>query len=228
LWGDSRVVGVGDTYDDISNDRGEVERSIGPAFAYINFGIPGLRADQFSANLAGIAFEFNPYLYLGATFTTNLIENLGGADLIALATDPKDSATGAPITDPAAYALGKKQDMWSHWTAMSSQGVGTSSISTLTLPSVTNGDWTNFNQTDATGNAGIQALNVLLRAGVQLNNVQVRVVDVASAVSMFSASNRFLWIPSAEPYTVDGTHESRAGCYAIHDSGIFDLCALCQ
>ncbi|WP_426407578.1 hypothetical protein [Bradyrhizobium ganzhouense] len=35
LWGDSRVVGIGDTFDGACDDRGEVERSIGPAYAYI-------------------------------------------------------------------------------------------------------------------------------------------------------------------------------------------------
>lgn len=235
LWGDSRVVGVGDTYDDFSNDRGEVERSIGPAFAYINFGIPGLRADQFLWNLAHVAEQFNPHLYLAANYTTNLIENLGGADLISLATDPnqKDPETNLPLnTDPVTYTLRKKQDIWSRWLATSSLKATASSISTLTLPSVTSGNFTNFSQTDATGNTRIRDLNVLLRAGVQLNNAPVRVVDVASAVSMLrqitNDQTQFLWIPRADPYTVDGTHESQAGCYAIHDSGIFDLCAVCQ
>jgi hypothetical protein len=52
LWGDSRVVGFGDTYNGLSNNRGEVERSIGNEFAYINFGIPGMRANDFLGNTA--------------------------------------------------------------------------------------------------------------------------------------------------------------------------------
>jgi hypothetical protein len=52
LLGDSRMSGVGDAPGDGSGDIGEVARSIGPLFAYLNGGIPADRADKFVASHA--------------------------------------------------------------------------------------------------------------------------------------------------------------------------------
>jgi hypothetical protein len=216
LWGDSRVVGLGDTYNGLSNNRGEVERSIGNEFAYINFGISGMRADDFYQNTVNIQDPYNAYTYVAKTYTTHLIEDLGGADMIP------ENRTIARAPDAV---LGTKKSIWSVWTKPTSTSAKSlSSIATLTLPcvaSAVSGQWTTFDQADASGNPDLDALNGLLRAGVD-----VRVFDVASAVSQkavgHSGSSQYLWKPNTPAFTVDGIHESRAGCYVIHDSGVID------
>jgi hypothetical protein len=163
LWGDSRVVGLGDTYNGLSNNRGEVERSIGNEFAYINFGIPGMRADDFLGNTA-IADQYNAYTHVAKTYTTNLIEDLGGADIISLngARAPRD-------------VLDSKKSIWTVWTTPTpTSAKSPSSIATLTLPcaaSAVSGQWTTFDQTDASGNSNLDALNGLLRAGVDVQMI---------------------------------------------------------
>ncbi|QPF89048.1 hypothetical protein [Bradyrhizobium commune] len=216
LWGDSRVVGLGDKYNGISNNRGEVERSIGNEFAYINFGISGLRADDFYQNTINIQDPYNAYTYVAKTYTTNLIEDLGGNDIIPL------DRTIARTPDAV---LGTKRSIWNVWTKPTSTSAKSlSSIATLTLPSVASaasGYWTTFDQTDGSGNPDLDVLNGLLRAGVE-----VRVFDVASVVSQtavgHSGSSQYLWKPNTPAFTVDGIHESQTGCYVIHDSGVID------
>ncbi|WP_145927845.1 hypothetical protein [Bradyrhizobium neotropicale] len=212
LWGDSRVVGLGDTYNGLSNNKGEVERSIGNEFAYINFGIPGQRADDFMGNLTGVQDAYNAYSHVAKSYTTNLIEDLGGADIIS-------ADRGRTPSD----VFGTKQAIWNFWTAPTTTSTKTlSSIATLTLPcaaSAVSGQWTTFDQANGTGNSNLDALNALLRA-----NVNVRVFDVASVVSQIatghSGSPQYLWKPNTPAFTVDGLHESQAGCYAILDSGV--------
>jgi hypothetical protein len=215
LWGDSRIVGLGDTYNGLSNNRGEVERSIGNEFAFINFGISGMRADDFLGNFA-IQEAYNAYSYIAKSYTTNLIEDLGGADII-----PVDRTIART---PDAVRKDKK-NIWDVWVAPTPTSTKNwSSIATLTLTSATSADsgqWTTFDQTDASGNPDLDVLNGLLRAGVE-----VRVFDVASVVSQtgtgHSGTSQYLWKPSAPAFTVDGIHESQAGCYVIHDSGVID------
>lgn len=214
LWGDSRVVGLGDRYNGLSNNRGEVERSIGNEFAYINFGISGLRADDFYQNTVNIHDPYNAYTYVAKTYTTNLIENLGVNDIMA----------HSPTRGPG-DVLDTKKQIWSVWTKPTSTSAkNLSSIATLTLPSAASADsgqWTTFDQTDASGNPDINTLNALLRAGVD-----VRVFDVASVVSQIanghSGTSQYLWKPNTPAFTVDGIHESQTGCYAIHDSGVIN------
>lgn len=214
LWGDSRVVGLGDTYNGVSNNRGEVERSIGNEFAYINFGICGQRADDFYGNTQNIQEEYNAYTYVAKTYTTNLIEDLGGADLIAVSPN---------IVQTTDEVLTSKRKIWSVWTTPTpTSAKSLSSIATLTLPcaaSAVSGLWTTFDQSDGAGNDKLNALNALLRAGVD-----VRVFDVASVVSQIanghSGTPQYLWKPNTPAFTVDGIHESQTGCYAILDSGV--------
>lgn len=212
LWGDSRIVGLGDTYNGLSNNRGEVERSIGNEFAYINFGIPGMRADDFKGNLIGIGDAYNAYSHVAKTFTTNLIEDLGGADIIS-------ADRGRTPLD----VLDTKKEIWNFWatpTATSTKSLA--SIATLTLPcssSAVTGQWATFDQASGQGNPNLDALNALLRA-----DKTVRVFDVASVVSQIAAGHsgtpQYLWKPNTPAFTVDGIHESQTGCYAIHDSGV--------
>ncbi|QPF89047.1 hypothetical protein [Bradyrhizobium commune] len=214
LWGDSRVVGLGDTYNGLSNNRGEVERSIGNEFAYINFGIPGMRADDFQGNLIGIGDAYNAYSHIAKAYTTNLIEDLGGADIIS-------ADRGRTPLD----VLNTKKAIWNFWVAPTSTSTKSlASIATLTLPcaaSAVSGQWTTFDQANGTGTSNLNALNALLRAGTD-----VRVFDVASVVSQtavgHSGSPQYLWKPNTPAFTLDGIHESQAGCYAIHDSGVVD------
>lgn len=214
LWGDSRIVGLGDTYNGLSNNRGEVERSIGNEFAYINFGVSGMRADEFKGTLIGIGDAYNAYSHIARTFTTNLIEDLGGADIIS-------ADSGRTPLD----VLDTKKDIWNFWaTPTSTSSKSRASIATLTLPcssSAVTGQWATFDQASGQGNPNLDALNALLRA-----NTDVRVFDVASVVSQIatghSGTPQYLWKPNTPAFTVDGIHESQAGCYAIHDSGVIN------
>lgn len=52
ILGDSRALGVGDTYTGVSGDKGAVARSIGPYFAYSNFAKSGDSASAFVASNA--------------------------------------------------------------------------------------------------------------------------------------------------------------------------------
>jgi hypothetical protein len=115
--------------------------------------------------------------------------------------------------------------IWGVWTTSTSTSTkDLSSIATLTLPAVTSaasGQWTTFDQADASGNPNLDAMNVLLRT-----RSDVRVFDVASVVSQtatgHSGSSQYLWKPNTPAFTVDGIHESQTGCYVIHDSGVID------
>lgn len=217
------MVGLGDTYDGISNDRGEVERSIGPTSAYINFGISGQPAADF-ANFIGdgvSTYSSNYAVNLGKTYTTNMIEDLGGGDCL----------NGK---DPSA-TVAAKTAIWNAWTngTLTIPQKSSSSISTLTLPciaSAISGNFTTTDQTDGTRNDRVQGLNTLLRAGVA--GFPVRLLDIAPVVSQFavghSGSMQYLWKPNTPAYTVDGIYEGQAGCYAIQNSGIIDPCILCQ
>lgn len=213
LWGDSRIVGLGDRYNGISNNRGEVERSIGNEFAYINFGISGMRADDFFGNF-NIPDAYNAYSHIAKSYTTNLIEDLGGADIISSI----NTQTPTQVRDT-------KLAIWNVWTTPTSTSTKSlSSIATLTLPSVTSaasGQWTTFDQTDGAGNPNLDVLNDLLR-----ERTDVHVFDVASVVSQkatgHSGSSQYLWKPNTPAFTVDGIHESQTGCYVIHDSGVID------
>jgi hypothetical protein len=247
LWGDSRMVGLGDTYNATSNNRGEVERTIGTSFAYVNFGIGGLPAADFAATIGdGVAAEqVNPFVHIAKTYTTNLIENLGGNDC-------RNNASTMSSADLASAIYANKQRIWNAWNnpLPSSQpqpktlfaarfaSMNYSSIATLTLPAATaadSGNWTTLDQTDGLNgntnpytqlpqiptnyNAPIQELNTILLG----SGNPVYVFDVASAVCKFATGHsgqiQFLWTPSPYAYTIDGVHENQIGSFAIHDSG---------
>lgn len=252
LWGDSRMVGLGDTYNATSNNRGEVERTIGTSFAYINFGISGLPAADFAATIGdGVAAEeVNPFVHISKTYTTNLIENLGGNDC-------RNNASTMLAADLASAIYANKQRIWNAWNnpfpsskpqpktlfATRFASMYYSSIATLTLPAATappanmpSANWTTLDQVDALNgstnpytkqpqtptsyNAPIKELNTILLG----SGTPVYVFDVASAICEFamgySGTTQFLWTPSPYAYTIDGVHGSQIGSFAIHDSGL--------
>lgn len=251
LWGDSRIVGLGDTYNTTSNNRGEVERSIGTSFAYINFGISGLPAADFAGTIGdGVAAEeVNPFVHIAKTYTTNLIENLGGNDC-------RNNASTMLAPDLASAIYANKQRIWNAWNnpfpsskpqpktlfATRFASMNYSSIATLTLPAATappsekpSANWTTLDQVDALNgsvnpytnqpqtptsyNAPVQDLNAILLG----SGAPVYVFDVASAVCELvktsSTTTQFLWTPSPYAYTIDGVHENQIGSFAIQDSG---------
>lgn len=227
FYGDSRVVGLGDTYDGVSNDRGEVERSIGPTSAYINFGISGQPANDYATFLGdGVSTYAGIYaVNLAKKYTTNMIEDLGGADCISLEGTDHESA--------AATVKNSKIRIWTAWTNLTSApSRDWSSISTLTMPCVAtahSGGFTTTDQYGAAGNGNIESLNSLLRTGDA--RFPVHVLDIAPVVSqryVGYSGEEYLWIPHSPAYTVEGIHEGQAACYAIQNSGIIDTCILCQ
>lgn len=213
LWGDSRVCGIGDTFDGACDDRGEVERSVGPAYAYINFAMPGQPLADVSSLLSNPQFtSLAPHLVLGP-YTTHLIEDFGGADCITYAHPP----TGAPYTvaDAVSTVMANKLILWNSWLQT---GNPMSSLSTLTLPP----------HPDAGANANIKGVVDVLRTGKDANGnplaIPARVLDIASIVATVNASSQYNWI--CPDYDADGVHESQAGCLAIAESGIIDPYAL--
>lgn len=216
LWGDSRVCGIGDTFDGVRDDRGEVERSIGAAYAYINLAIPGQPLADVSGTFAkypnDVFPSMVPHFGLGQ-YTTNLIEDLGGRDCINDAGDDKFMEN----------FWKNKTTLWNGWTSLRKSA---QSLSALTFP---------FAPSEAkAANDLIKAVVDTLRAGVTWQNdhrlsdqdplnPQVRVLDVASIVSK-NGSN-YDW--SCTNYAAeDNLHESQTGCLAIAESGIIDPYAL--
>jgi hypothetical protein len=208
LWGDSRVCGIGDSFDSVCDDRGEAERSIGPAFAYINFASPGLPAASLSSLFRNVLPDYVPHLVFGK-YTTNLIEDLGGPDCIYYA-DP-DTKQHADASTAIDNIMVDKNIIWSHWIGL---GNNPPSMSTLTLPPYTG---------NPAANVYLKAFSDSLRTGYNFQ-FPVRVLDIASIVAMVDGSNQYAW--RCPEYNVDGLHESRAGCRAIQESGIMDPYAL--
>lgn len=220
LWGDSRVVGIGDTFDGVCDDRGEVERSIGPAYASINLAISGQALADVSTILADPQFtQLAPHVALGR-YTTHLIEDLGGADCINYA----HPLSGPPFTTSQATSniIANKLSLWNSWLQT---GNPLSAASTLTMPP----------HPDAASNSNIMTVVEVLRTGKDLNNnpLPVRVLDVASIVANLivtdvndPSSNQYVWSCSDYYVQCDYVHESQAGCLAIAESGIIDPYAL--
>lgn len=220
LWGDSRVVGIGDTFDGACDDRGEVERSIGPAYASINLAVPGQALADVSAILVNPQFtQLAPHVVLGQ-YTTHLIEDLGGSDCITYA----HPLTGPPLTTSQATSniIANKLSLWNSWLQT---GNPLSAASTLTMPP----------HPDAASNANIMTVVEVLRTGKDPNNnpLPVRVLDVASIVANIivtdvndPSSNQYVWSCSDYYVQCDYVHESQAGCLAIAESGIIDPHAL--
>lgn len=228
LWGDSRMCGIADTFDSFTDDRGEVERSIGPAFAYINLGRPSMSASTvlgFINNSNSPAN--NPYLF-SRSYTTNMIEDLGGGDCIGAA----NQYTGSPdlntyIANSVANIVATKQQLWSIWQnngqplpLPDGRLLKASTISTLTIPPYTN---SNPGGLVPTYNGFFQALSSAIMAAA--GPAGVRLLDVASAVADIDCnSSQYTWINPS--YTADNLHETQAGCLAIRDSGVIDPFAI--
>lgn len=219
LWGDSRVVGIGDTFDGVCDDRGEVERSIGPAYASINLAIPGQPLADVSAILADPQFtQLAPHIALGQ-YTTHLIEDLGGSDCISYA----HPLTGPPLTasQAASNIIANKLRLWNSWLQT---GNPVSAASTLTMPP----------HPDQATSANAMAVVNVLRTGKDLNGnpLPVRVLDIASIVAKIvpDATDpklmQYVWSCSDYYVQCDYVHESQAGCLAIAESGIIDPYAL--
>lgn len=223
LWGDSRVCGIGDTFDGVCDDRGEVERSIGAAYAYINLAIPGQPLADVSGTFAQYPNDrfpgLVPHFGLGQ-YTTNLIENLGGRDCI---NDPTDEQFVEKFWT-------NKTTLWNGWTSL---GNSAQSLSTLTFAPAPG--------EAKAADALLKTIVDALRAGVTWQNdhrlsdqdplnPQVRVLDVASIVGAVTvvgdtAVSKYDW--SCSNYAAeDNLHESQAGCLAIAESGIIDPYAL--
>ncbi|WP_426407579.1 hypothetical protein [Bradyrhizobium ganzhouense] len=165
-----------------------------------------------------------PHLVLGQ-YTTHLIENLGGADCIKVATANLKDPTNATTSDQfKAEFKANKASLWSAWTGL---GRSPYSLSSLTFPPSPSTDVPQQN-------AFLKDVTDTLRAGIIMvdsqrnplldannNPIKARVIDVASIVGLASGSD---WI--CADYSADTQHESQVGCLAISESGIIDPYAL--
>ncbi|WP_217429556.1 hypothetical protein, partial [Sphingomonas bacterium] len=188
LAGDSRCWGAGDGYD-AGGDLGELARTIGPAFAYINLGSYGDTAYQAGASYAGRARQ--------AQYCSHVLCEYGVNDIV-------QAKTGAQT--------------WSALQALYQAFAGRPVYQTTIGPVSTSGDnWaTTAGQTSEGHNAARVALNAIIRGGPW---PLAGWFEVADAVESARDSGVWKASGTAYGMTVDGTHESQAGYLAIRYSG---------
>jgi hypothetical protein len=141
LIGDSRMKGIFDTFSGSSGDKGEIARSIGPEFGYMDMSVVGEPAATFIGHHAKRALLL-PYC-------SHVISNYGINDV---------QVSGASAAD----TLGYLQTIWGYATALGKRVFQT----TLPPETTSSDDWATVdNQTVMSGNAARKSLNALLRAG---------------------------------------------------------------
>jgi hypothetical protein len=160
LWGDSRVEGILDYYNDTSTNIGETARAVGPYFGYINGGISSMSTVNWIAGS-------NPHQIALSKYTTHLLSENGF----------NDSTTGGS----ASTIITNNQTAWGMFGA-------TRVIMTTLAPKTTSTDayQTTGNQTAASFWAStIGPYNTLVRAGV---SGTLGFMDIAS-IATGSTSN---------------------------------------
>lgn len=188
LPGDSRIAGLTDTTVGTSGDQGEIARTIGPKFAYINCGVAGTSITDW---VTGTALSSGAALRKALSqYCTTVIGNYGINDITF---DGTSSATmQARVASLAAIFAPKP---YYH----------------CTLPPITTGAWTNpagSDQTLGTNNTVRAAFNTALRAmsipGVAGFN------EIASIMESGSTGK---W--NAPGFTTDGIHETTTALLTI-------------
>jgi hypothetical protein len=186
LIGDSRAAGLGDNYLDGAGFIGNMERSIGPHFAYLQLSRVGESATNFDASgtkrmqLAGMC--------------SHVIENLGGNDILA-----------GYAFDPTLTLY--KRILWNQF------GKPLNRIFSMTIDPVTNSSdlWTTTqNQTPETFSSQCTQYNSFIR---RLSN-GITPIDTASTVEpSWSGTEDFRWSNSS--YAVTAFTQSTSGTEAV-------------
>ncbi|RWI35452.1 hypothetical protein [Mesorhizobium sp.] len=197
IIGDSRDWGFNDLYD-ASGDLGDLARSIGPAFGYINVAGSG---DKFSAFISVSAKRRALAQYCSHVVIGDAINALrsGGSG---------QNKTAAAVLAELQTVLGFFPDKRCFTT-------------TLGGPNTTSTDnWATVeNQTVNANSAQIIAYNDAIRAGVP---GCIGYFEIADQVE--SARNSGKWRVNGNPngFTLDGLHTGQAGYLAIKNSGAID------
>lgn len=198
--GDSRVYasggsgGFGDTYSDATGDLGELSRSIGPNFAYINLGSPSDAAHLFKTGGTLRMALVNAYC-------SHVLDNYGVNDFYS-------------VGSTSAQLIADLQTVYANFP--------TKKIFRITIPPETTGAWTLANGSDQTiksGNSPRVTFNDALRAGTTGLPI-LGFFEVANQVEGAQDSGK--WLANGTPAfaTADGVHESNAGYLLIKNSGV--------
>jgi len=195
ILGDSRMLGVSDEPDkntqvDISGDRGEVARSIGPKFGYFNAGLPSESATTFIAN-------HTQRLTL-LPFCTHVVVGYATNDL----------SDGVSAIDSAATIEG-------HLTTIYGYMTGKTVFQTTVVPRTNSTDvWaTTGGQSVIAGESARVTLNTDLRSTFHPAG---GVFDIASVVE--TSLNSGIW--KAPNKTLEGIHSAYSACLDIQASGV--------
>jgi acetyltransferase-like isoleucine patch superfamily enzyme len=181
IAGDSRAGGLGDLFDGLHGDKGEIARSIGPRYGYINAGVAGDWLHHASRN-----FDRRRKL---ARFCSHVILNYGINDL---------------------YNGRKANDVLSDLKLLQQQFDGLFVIQTTLAPVSTSTDgWSSENnQTPHMCDANRIAFNQAIRAGFSLAHAHV---DNASAVESARNSGIWSVGQMSQRLTDDGLHPNLHG-----------------
>lgn len=194
IVGDSRAVGVHDTFTGTSGDIGNFARTIGPQYAYANFARAASNVNNFAT---GVQTQVQKYF-------SHVIQERGGADLLGTNGSPTTPAqTEAAIA--TVYGLFPGRNIYQ---------------STFEANTTSTDGWTTTtNQTPTANNGSLTTID-----GAFLNNVnQPRgVIDVTNALNSSRTSGLWGVLPGATPQTNDGTHCIQAGCINIVTLGVIN------
>jgi hypothetical protein len=190
--GDSRCWGVGDSYD-TTCDLGEICRSIGKMFAYVNFGVPADQANLFVAS--------NAKRLAMAQYASHIVSEYGVNDMYVAGRTA--TATLASLAQVRAQFPNKPFFQ--------------STISSVTSSS---DSWTTTANQTINGNVGpyLAAVNDGIRAG---NGGITGYFDVADQT--MSSRDSLLWSVTGGAHTADGLHANALGYATILNSGAVNL-----
>ena len=197
ILGDSRDWGFTDTHDS-SGDLGDIARSIGPAYGYINAACAG---DTLSAFITAHTQRAALQQYVSHVVFGDPINALRSG--------------GSGQNQSAATTLGQLQTILGYFPTKRCLTTTTGGPNTTSTDS-----WaTVANQTINANNAEIAAYNTAIRAGVANS---VGYFDIMSAVESSSASGKWWVTGVASATTTDGLHSTQAGYLRIKNSGAID------
>lgn len=191
LLGDSRVFGSADTYN-ASGDLGELARTIGPSFGYINAGIEGDRASSFiSSHTSRLAIS---------AYCSHVILELGVNDITG-------GRTSAQLVADRHTILGL---------------FGSDPVFETTLPTETSStdSWaTTINQTPINAASVRLTFNTSVRAG---SAGMAGFFDMVTQTDTTLSSSIWNVNGVAQKYTLDGVHESQFTNLAIQSAGVIN------
>ncbi len=181
IAGDSRAGGLGDLFDGLHGDKGEVARSIGPRYGYINAGVAGDWLHHASRN-----FDRRRKV---ARFCSHVILNYGINDLY-------NGRNANDVLSDLKLLQQQFEDLFIIQT-------------TLTPVSISTDGWSSErNQSPHMCDANRLAFNEAIRAGFSLAHAHV---DNASAVESATSSGIWLVGQMGQRLTDDGLHPNLQG-----------------